>query len=344
MCVRKVEVAIVAIMALAYVASVKFLSREVSITVGFILGIYLVFRASEAAVEGLDKLALKAGLSKHLAGVISSIASNLTEALVALFLIMKESAETVETAVLSAIISAGLNVLLLGVLIIILSYKRGAVFVSKSAIRHESDLIRSTVIVCSLITVMGLVEDCKGYLPKGIGVFLLLVYLAYLINMFVSQEKKETKAEYSYKKISLLLALGFGGIIAGSKLISDLGEYAVHTLNLSPALAALILAVFGTVPEHGVAMVGAAKGYLEIGLANLLAGVTQCVLIVLGLVALLTPIPLDGYTVFQLASVAGALWLVNKAILDDEKLTLEEGVFIVLLQVLILVLFEELRF
>jgi len=328
---------------LMYICSFA-VGKEASIIAGFVLGVYLVFRASELAVEGLDKLALKIGISKHLAGVISSIASILPETLIALFLIMKASAETIETAVLSTIIAAGLNVFLLGVFILILGSKKGAIKVSYTAIEHESELIRSTIVVCFLITLMGLVEDCEGYLPQGIGIFLLLVYAAYIINMVSKTPlKKSLEKEVSSRKIALLIALGFGGVIVGSKLVSDLGEYAVHTLNLSPALAALILAIFGTIPENGIAIIGALKGHLELGLANLLAGITQCILIVLGIVALFTPIPLDGYIVFQLASVAGVLWLVNKAILDDNQPTLEEGVFIVLLQTLVLVLFEELR-
>ncbi|MFQ5872017.1 MAG: hypothetical protein ACE5IB_07655, partial [Candidatus Geothermarchaeales archaeon] len=108
--------------------------------------------------------------------------------------------------------------------------------------------------------------------------------------------------------------------------------------------AATLVAFVGSVPEHGIAITGGLRGEHSIGLANLLSGVTQTFLITFGAIILLAPVAVNGFLLFQLASFAGAVWLVKKSITDDQKLTADEGLFILALQVLIFILIEELRF
>ena len=54
---------------------------------GFVVGTWLAFRPSGWAVSGLNSGAKYVGLSEYVAGVLSSIASNLPEAVIAIILI-----------------------------------------------------------------------------------------------------------------------------------------------------------------------------------------------------------------------------------------------------------------
>lgn len=136
----------------------------------------------------------------------------------------------------------------------------------------------------------------------------------------------------------------FLGVIIGGELITASAESIIHRLDLSFITVAILLGALGSIPEHGIALVGAREGLTDLSLANLLAGISQAILIVFGSIALLVAVPLGDYVLFQLLAVATSLWLTKKAILDDGKLTIEGGVFILLLQILLFVLLEELAF
>jgi hypothetical protein len=82
------------------------------IIMGFVVGIWLAFRPSEWAVIGLNSGAKYVGLSEYVAGILSSLASNLPEAVIAIILIVKYN-DTL-TAVVTVLSAAGFNTIILG--------------------------------------------------------------------------------------------------------------------------------------------------------------------------------------------------------------------------------------
>ena len=54
------------------------------------------------------------------------------------------------------------------------------------------------------------------------------------------------------------------------------------------------------------------------------------------------PIKLDGYVLYQFLAISVTLWLVKKSIVDDQRLTLDEGFSIILIHTLGILLFDEL--
>ncbi|MCS7363984.1 MAG: hypothetical protein NDF54_00905 [archaeon GB-1867-035] len=348
--ISKIELFMVAVQGLIYLASIILDLHSIAFIVGFIFGVWLITRGSEIAVDGLKSISIYLGLSEYIAGVISSLASNLPELALSSIMIFEGLAQgseaLIEIAILSVIAASGFNILLLGLLIILLSWRKGAIRIPYSAIAHESDLIRMTIVVCLLIFVLGIIEGGKGFLPKEIGFFLILIYAAYMVFILRGEQEKleSSSLELSRKKAVILLVLGFISIFIGGEILTESAEFILHKFNLSLITVAILLGSLGSIPEHGIAIIGAKKGLVKLGLANLLAGISQCILIVLGFIALIIPVPLDGYVMFQLVSVAASLWMVKKTILDDEKLTLDEGIFILILQILLFIMLEELRF
>ena len=65
-------------------------------------------------------------------------------------------------------------------------------------------------------------------------------------------------------------------------------------------------------------------------------------MLIFPIVALLVPVYLDGYVLYQFLAIAVTLWVLKKSIVDDGRLTLDEGVFIILIYVLGIVLFDQL--
>ncbi len=112
--------------------------------------------------------------------------------------------------------------------------------------------------------------------------------------------------------------------------------------DLHVVIAATLIGFAGSIPEHGVAVLGARKGYVEMGVSNLLSGITQSIMLIFPLLAFLVPVRLDGYVLYQFLAIAVTLWIVKKSIVDDNKLTLDEGFSIILLHSLGILLFDEL--
>ncbi len=322
--------------------------RVLVILFGAIIGLIAVFWSSEWAVVGLRSLVAHLGQTEYTAGVISSLASNAPELVIACLMAIRGlsigSIELVEISVLTVMIAAGFNMLLLGLLIVIVSWRIGQIEFPYRAIAHESDLIRMTIVTCLLIFALGVIEGCSGFLPREVGLFLIATYVSYLFFMIRSQRvSMRIEPELDFRSTVLCLILSFGLIAIGGELIVSATEYVIHELSFPLILTAMVIGCIGSVPEHGIALVGAHRGHIELGVANLISGISQCVLVVLGVVSLFAPIPLDGYVLFQLASIAASLWIVKKAIMDDNRLTVDEGIFILILQVLLFVMLEELR-
>ncbi len=105
----------------------------------------------------------------------------------------------------------------------------------------------------------------------------------------------------------------------GGEVLTESVEFVLHTFNLPLILVATIIGALGSIPEHGIALIGARKGLTELGVANLLAGSSQSILVVFGVIALIVSVPLGGYVLFQLVAVAASLWIVKEAIWTMES-------------------------
>ena len=316
-----------------------------------ILGLYIVYIGSEVSVYGFKEAAYHLGSTLYMAGLISSFASNLPELVVSSLLVyhgVKQGLDSmVETAILTVIMAVGFNALLLGFLILIVTRKVGAIPFPYTAIKHESDLIRMTIVVSFLIFALGVLEmgnDKIGVLPRELGFFMLIIYAAYILIMARSQkERRQEKPTIGRLKTVLILVLGIAMVFVGGELLTWIVDLLLSHSSLSLVTIALILAFSGSIPEHVVGLIGTFKGRIELGLGNLIAGMTQSILVVFAFISLLIPVPLDGYVIFQLISAAGVLWIIKKSIIDDSQLTADEGIFIILLQLLLFVMLEELR-
>ncbi|HUS77319.1 MAG TPA: hypothetical protein VM050_01455 [Patescibacteria group bacterium] len=110
------------------------------------------------------------------------------------------------------------------------------------------------------------------------------------------------------------VVVGLIGILISAKLISGSSEYFVHMFDL----------------------------HVEMGISNLLSGITQSIMLIFPLLALIVPVQLDGYVLYPFLAIAVTLWIVKKSIVDDHKLTLDEGLSILMSPTLGILLFDEL--
>ena len=175
---RRAEVAAFSSLILLYIIASVVNIRNLSVFLGVVAGLWLILRSSKVAVEGLKSAVMHLGQTEYIAGMISSFASNTPELVVALLMVIKgmsiQSKSLIETAVLTVIVTAGFDILVLGIMIVMMSWKRGELPFPYRAIAHESDIIRMTIIICILMFALGVIEGNEGYLPREIGIFLIL--------------------------------------------------------------------------------------------------------------------------------------------------------------------------
>jgi len=311
-----------------------------------LVGLVIVVLIGEPMVEGLREFSVQTGLSAHVTGIISSLASNLPEGVMTGFMILSPSLR--EVAILTVMLASAFNGLLLGILVIMLTYKGGAIELPKKAMELDIEIMRIAIALCTIVFGTGVIlhlfsGDGAVFLPREIPIFLLLAYIGYLL--FISRMPKEESVEESGHEASgwiAPVALGLVGILISAALISGSAEYLVHMFDLHVVIAATLIGLAGSIPEHGLALIGANKGHVEMGVSNLLSGIIQSIMLIFPILALIVPVQLDGYVLYQFMAIAVTLWIVKKAIIDDNRLTLDEGLSILAIHTLGILLFDEL--
>ncbi|MFW9893018.1 MAG: hypothetical protein ACFFFO_12485, partial [Candidatus Thorarchaeota archaeon] len=296
----------------------------------------------------------------YVAGMLSSLASNMPEAVISGIAAFDGWAtgnqDLLDIAVLSVLIAAGFNMLLLGFTIIISTKGKEDMEVPEEAIKKDSVLIRWTfVALLSMFAlgVMDLVSPDGPIDPRFPSIASFVLFLSYLIyagalttgDVVDGETKPRAKASHSKRSAAILSLMGFVGIFFAGEILTSsvellLQDYheVIGLFGNQVAIAALILGAAGALPEHGIALIAAAKGKVGLAVGNLIGGVLQIVLLVMGGIGIFVPIPLDRYVLFQIMVIAGSLWFLKQAITDDHKLDFFEGAMIILLQAYVFVL------
>ncbi|MFW9787244.1 MAG: hypothetical protein ACFFE2_02845 [Candidatus Thorarchaeota archaeon] len=330
------------------------------IILGLIGGIWLAFRPSEWAVEGFESAAGHLGLTAYVAGMLSSLASNMPEAVISGIAAFDGwstgNQDLLDIAVLSILIAAGFNMLLLGITIVISTSGKPDMEVPEEAIKKDSVLIRWTFVALLSMFALGILDmvspnsPSNPRFPAAASFVLFLSYIIYagaLTTGDVVNEraKPQAKASHSKSTTAILVIIGFIGIFFAGEILTHsvealLTDFGIQIESFANrvAIAALILGAAGALPEHGIAIIAAAKGKVGLAVGNLIGGVLQIVLLVMGGIGIFVPIPLDRYVLFQIIVIAGSLWFLKRAITDDHKLDFFEGAMIILLQAYVFVL------
>ncbi|MBD3406434.1 MAG: hypothetical protein GF411_10010 [Candidatus Lokiarchaeota archaeon] len=323
------------------------------IVLGLLCGTWLAFRPSEWAVEGIESGAGHLGLTAYVAGMFSSLASNMPEAAISGIAAysgeITNQPELKTIAVLSVLIAAGFNMILLGLTIIISTKGKDDMPVPEEAIKKDSVLLRWTIVALISIFALGIVDvafaesaNAQFFIPWEASFILFFSYIIYAYSLVTEDKTEDTEiaeAHHSRRTAAILAVIGFIGIFLAGEILTSSVEILLHEYNhiisdfANPVtIAAVILGAAGAIPEHGIALIAAAKGKIGLAVGNLIGGVLQIILLVSGGIGIFVPIPMNRYVLFQLIVIAGSLWFLKRAITDDHHLDLFEGAMIILLQ------------
>ncbi len=314
----------------------------VSPTLLFVLSLavlgWLIARLSEVAVGALEKFSKAAGAPPYLTGVLSSLASSLPEIALTLIAVMSGDPEVVEVAVLTVMMSVGAATVIVSATAAVASIKsgRGVVEVPKEAMSDELNAIAFTLtayLALSLVSMARLFSGHSNQLPRTVGLILLLAYFSYILTL-VSRAGGRRRGTGGAARHLLVGLAAMVPIFISAEVLVYLVEELTTAGGLDAVHAAAALALVGTVPENGVAIVSAAKGDVEIGLGNAMSGVTILALLAVGIVASVRPIPLDDYVVAQMGVTTASALILKFSVRDDGKVDLGEAILMVALQAL----------
>ncbi len=265
-----------------------------AITLGlFVLGFAALIKGADLLVDGSSSIAKKFKISNIVIGLtIVSFGTSAPEFLVNIVASFNGSSDLALGNILGSNIS---NVLLiLGVVATI-----AAINVKSGTTWKEIPLALLAVIALGVMLNDALL-DKLGFSALGHidGLILLLFFIIFIYYTFgISKVKGEAEDGIKKRKMWISITMILGGMLGlyfGGRWIVDGATYIAGILGLSEALIGLTIVAIGTsLPELAASVIAAKKGSPDIAVGNVVGSNIFNVFWVLGLSALIRPLPFD---------------------------------------------------
>lgn len=292
-----------------------------------VVGFALLIKGADWFVEGASKIADKFGIPQIVIGLtIVAMGTSLPEAAVSISAAYKGSADiTIGNVVGSNI----LNVLIiLGLTSVI-----RAVAVKKNTIRYE---IPFTIGVTVLLAVMGLSDNSIGRMGGVILCGLMVLYMVYL--MWVAKTDKDAIEEGaeagesdSMLKMLAMIVVGVVMIVLGSDISVDAATAIATGFGMSERLVGLTIVALGTsLPELVTSCTAAVKGKADIAVGNIVGSNIFNILFVVGITAVITPVPYSATFLVDSIVAVGAMVLLWLCVLPKKQLGRMGGIILLL--------------
>ncbi len=269
------------------------------------LGFVMLVKGADVFVDGASSIAGGLGIPQLVIGLtVVAMGTSAPEAAVSIAAALKGSADiTIGNIVGSNI----LNVLIiLGLTAVILP-----VAISKSAARIDLPFM-------IFITLLLLFLGADGTVGLTDGIILSSVFALYLTYLFIAAKKGKIADNTHVKKCKLWQSalktlLGLALIIFGSNFAVDAASAIARAFGMTERFIGLTVVALGTsLPELFTSVSAAKKGNADIAIGNIIGSNIFNILFVVGVSALIVPVPFSPEFIPDtvIASAAGALLLV----------------------------------
>lgn len=236
--------------------------------------------------RGLVELAIWLRVPSRIVGVtVAAFATSSPELSVA---ISSASAGTPELAFGGAL---GSNILNFGLVL-------GLVAAIWSVGANRQDVRRDlpVVLVAPLLTLLLALDGELGQIDGLILIAIFATWLGSTVAFARKTRTERTKEDppHNVLKISAMVGIGFVALVIAGQLIVAASEGLGRTYGLNPFLVGATLVAFGTsVPELSTALVSRLRGRGEVGFGTLLGSNLFNGLLIVGVAALIHPIPIE---------------------------------------------------
>jgi Ca2+:H+ antiporter len=281
-----------------------------------------------------EQLALHTG--PRIGGLVNATFGNVTELIIAVFLILDDRIEMVKASLTGSILGNLLLVLGLSLFVGGLKHDRQS-FNARSASVHATSLALAVtgLLMPALFSLGTHATFAQREVVSGVvaGV-LILMYVAALVftlvtheHLFRTPQEDETPA-WSRRKSVVVLLVTTGFVALMSEFLVSSLEPALKTLGLSELFVGLILIpVIGNAAEHSSAVMFALRNKVDVTLEIAIGSSTQIALFVapvLVFISLAVGHPMDFvFSTFEVAAVGLSALLMTLISLDGESNWLE---------------------
>lgn len=259
-----------------------------------LVGLVLILGGGNYLTDGASALAQRLRMPEFLIGMtIVAIGTSMPELVVSVLSSMKGQPEM---AIGNVVGSNIMNIcLILGLCAVV-----RPIALTRDNIRFD---IPFTIAASLLLIILALDSQIgTGFVDtigRGDGILMVVLYIALMVFMIRHAERPEPK-EGDEKMISLWLSLvmivgGLGALIYGGNLFLDSATNIALKLGVSESVIALTLVAGGTsLPELAASLISLIKGKSDMALGNILGSNIMNILGILGISALIQPLPMGG--------------------------------------------------
>lgn len=282
-----------------------------------IIGFALLIKGADFFVDGASTLSKKIGIPSIIVGLtIVSIGTSAPELAVSIMSAIKGNSDISMGNILGSNIFNILAVLGCTAMVAPVVIKK------KEIIRDYMATILSTILLVVLAFFVSI-----NNITRLEGIVLLIACIGYTILLIKSalktSDKSNNDSEETISKSTLkclvFLFVGIIGIIVGGNMVVESASKIAVDLGMSDKLIGLTIVAIGTsLPELVTSIVAAKKGENEIALGNILGSCIFNILLIIGLVATITPIIvassllIDSIFLIAVLILLGVIIFINK--------------------------------
>lgn len=303
-----------------------------------ILGFALLIKGADWLVDGSVALAKRFGISDLIIGLtIVSMGTSMPELIVSIIASMNGSSELAIGNVLGSNIA---NVMLiLGITAIVCNLP-----VHRNTILSEVPFSLAAALLVGFLANAGIGDDMPAKelvisrIDGIIILFFFFLFMAYV--MVVAKEDKQQKTAdddptqlQPVRKSGLLIAAGILGLFLGGKWVVDGAVYLAKLFGMSETLIGLTVVALGTsLPELVTSVMAARKRNTDIAVGNAVGSNIFNLLWILGVSAIIQPLPFDVASNVDILVVIGSSCLLLLALIIGRRMEIRrmEGIVFVL--------------
>ncbi len=297
----------------------------------------LIAVLGELAVHGVEGLAARVGLTGYSSSVLINSMAVLPELFSAIALgyrgIEENNAWLTELAILSVLVSAAFNLVVLGVI----ALSAGGVGVERRILDRELPLLRVTIASIALLAGYAVIEAslAGGSVPTPYSLLVTqLVFWLYYVARVVKEGLGVNPHSAGEKLWPLMLLGGLVGMIWAAESMADAIKELIHELHIEHlGEAALAVGIASSSPEAVLALLAAKKGRAREATGGLLAATSTSLLLVYPVahLALSSYIGFDSFLVYMLAMLATLLWVAKRSLAHENMIDSTEALYILAL-------------
>ena len=268
-----------------------------------IFGFLLLVKGADFFVDGSSKIAKKFGISELIIGLtIVAMGTSAPETAVSIAAALKGTADI---SIGNVVGSNILNILIiLGISATIRTIKVG-----KTTIKYE---IPFMIFITIILMIFGMTDMKITFIE---GVFLWILFIAYLVYLFIMARNSETLEEEKDIPVwKCLLFILIGGILVvkGSDFAVSGASAIARYFGMSERFIGLTIVAFGTsLPELVTSVTAAKRGNAGIAIGNIVGSNIFNILFVIGTTSLICSVPFESKFMIDsmIAVIAGlVLW------------------------------------